>query len=61
MALGTPYKAEEAEDLTYTSLKKTKGCDSTHGVGRMAAPEEDYETMYVTLPCTRLWNSCPGC
>ncbi|GMF56712.1 unnamed protein product [Phytophthora fragariaefolia] len=37
--------AEEAEDLTYTSLKKTKGCDSTHGVGRMAAPEEDYETM----------------
>ncbi|POM77569.1 Poly-ADP-ribose [Phytophthora palmivora] len=45
VALGTPYKAQEAEDLTYTSLKKTKGCDSTHGVGRMAAPEEDYKTM----------------
>ncbi|KAE8895831.1 hypothetical protein PF005_g10057 [Phytophthora fragariae] len=45
VALGSPYKAEEAEDLTYTSLKKIKGCDSTHGVGRMAAPEEDYETM----------------
>lgn len=49
VALGTPYEAEEAEDLTYTSLKKTKGCDSTHGVGRMAAPEEDYETMYDTF------------
>ncbi|KAG3116090.1 hypothetical protein PI124_g5556 [Phytophthora idaei] len=46
VALGTPYKAQEAEDLTYATLKKTKGCDSTHGVGRMAAPEEDYETMY---------------
>lgn len=45
VALGTPYKAQEAEDLTYTSLKKTKQCDSTHGVGRMAAAEEDHETM----------------
>ncbi|KAG6972347.1 hypothetical protein JG687_00001498 [Phytophthora cactorum] len=45
VALGTPYKAQEAEDLTYATLKKTKGCDSTHGVGRMAAPEEDYETI----------------
>ncbi|KUF98381.1 hypothetical protein AM588_10007803 [Phytophthora nicotianae] len=45
VALGTPYKAQEAEDLTYTTLKKTKGCDSTHGVGRMAAPEDDHETM----------------
>ncbi|KAL3660772.1 hypothetical protein V7S43_014175 [Phytophthora oleae] len=45
VALGTPYKAQEAEDLTYTSLKKTKHCDSTHGVGRMAAAEEDHETM----------------
>ncbi|KAF1783807.1 Poly(ADP-ribose) polymerase, catalytic domain [Phytophthora cactorum] len=45
VALGTPYKVQEAEDLTYATLKKTKGCDSTHGVGRMAAPEEDYETI----------------
>uniref|UniRef100_H3H4R1 Poly [ADP-ribose] polymerase n=1 Tax=Phytophthora ramorum TaxID=164328 RepID=H3H4R1_PHYRM len=45
VALGNPYEAQEAEDLTYTTLKKTKGCDSTHGVGRMAALEEDNETM----------------
>ncbi|KAF4318885.1 hypothetical protein G195_007808, partial [Phytophthora kernoviae 00238/432] len=45
VALGTSYQAQEAEDLTYTTLKKTKGCDSTHGVGRLAAPEEDHETM----------------
>ncbi|KAI9918916.1 hypothetical protein PsorP6_011479 [Peronosclerospora sorghi] len=45
VALGTPYHAREAEDLTYTTLKQAKGCDSTHGVGRMAAPEEEYETM----------------
>jgi hypothetical protein len=47
VALGSPYKAQEAEDLTYTTLKNVKACDSTLGVGRMAAPEEDYETMYA--------------
>lgn len=45
VALGTPYKAKKAEDLTYTTLKEVKRCDSTHGVGRMAAFAEDYETM----------------
>lgn len=44
VALGKSYCAQEAEDLSYSSLKEKHGCDSTHGVGRMAAPEEEYET-----------------
>ncbi|KAF4032487.1 Poly(ADP-ribose) polymerase catalytic domain-containing protein [Phytophthora infestans] len=59
VALGAPYKAQEADDLTYTTLKKTKGCDSTHGVGRMSALEEDYETMEddVVVPIGELMPS----
>lgn len=47
VALGTPYEALEAEDLSYDSLKSSRSCDSTHGLGRMAPPEEHHETMYV--------------
>jgi poly [ADP-ribose] polymerase len=42
VALGKSYRAQEAEDLSYSSLKETHGCDSTHGIGRMAAPEDEY-------------------
>lgn len=49
VALGTCYEALEAEDLSYETLKATRGCDSTHGLGRMAPPEECHETMYVLL------------
>ncbi|GAB9473832.1 poly polymerase catalytic domain containing protein [Globisporangium polare] len=45
VALGTPYEALEAEDLSYDSLKSSRSCDSTHGLGRMAPPEEHHETM----------------
>lgn len=47
VALGTPYEALEAENLNYDSLKSSRSCDSTHGLGRMAPPEERHETMYV--------------
>ncbi|CAI5705016.1 unnamed protein product [Peronospora farinosa] len=63
VALGTLYEAREAEDLTYTTLKITKGCDSTLGVGRMAAPEENYETMKdgVVVPIGEFVSSeCNG-
>jgi poly [ADP-ribose] polymerase 2/3/4 len=45
VALGKTYPALEAEELTYAKLQETKHCDSLHGVGRMAAPEEQYVTM----------------
>ncbi|KAF1323593.1 Poly polymerase catalytic domain containing protein, partial [Globisporangium splendens] len=47
VALGTCYEALEAEDLSYQKLKSSRNCDSTHGLGRMAAPEECHETMYA--------------
>ncbi|CEG48226.1 poly polymerase catalytic domain containing protein [Plasmopara halstedii] len=62
VALGVLYKAQKAEDLTYTALKKNKRCDSTHGVGRMVASEEDHVTMAdgVVVPTGKLLpsNSC---
>ncbi|TYZ66034.1 hypothetical protein PybrP1_011330 [[Pythium] brassicae (nom. inval.)] len=45
VALGTPYEALEAEDLSYDSLKKSRGCDSTFGMGRMGPPAEHHEKM----------------
>lgn len=42
VALGKSHRAQEAEDLSYKALQDEHGCDSTHGVGRMAAPEDEH-------------------
>lgn len=47
VALGTPYEALDAEDLSYELLKASRNCDSTFGMGRMGPPAEHHETMYV--------------
>lgn len=47
VALGRQYQAREAEKLTYDTIQAEKKSDSLHGVGRMASPEQFYETMCV--------------
>uniref|UniRef100_K3W571 Poly [ADP-ribose] polymerase n=1 Tax=Globisporangium ultimum (strain ATCC 200006 / CBS 805.95 / DAOM BR144) TaxID=431595 RepID=K3W571_GLOUD len=44
VALGKCYEALHTEYLDYVMIQK-RGCASTHGLGRMAPPEETYETM----------------
>ncbi|DAZ98404.1 TPA: hypothetical protein N0F65_000118 [Lagenidium giganteum] len=45
VALGNAYPALEAEDFSYESLKHEKSADSLHGIGKMAAPDDGYETL----------------
>ncbi|TMW67934.1 hypothetical protein Poli38472_007606 [Pythium oligandrum] len=45
VALGDMHPALEAVDLNYDMIKQAHSCDSLHGLGRMAAPTETYETM----------------
>lgn len=45
VALGKPYKTPNGEFLDYSMVKDQRGCDSTHGLGRMAPSEDEYETL----------------
>ncbi|KAG7390529.1 E3 ubiquitin-protein ligase mib1 [Phytophthora boehmeriae] len=45
VALGTPYQTPNGEYLDYNTVKKDRGCDSTHGLGRMAPSEDEYHTL----------------
>ncbi|CAH0477959.1 unnamed protein product [Peronospora belbahrii] len=45
VALGTPYQTTTGEFLDYTMVKDQHGCDSTHGLGRMAPAENEFETL----------------
>ncbi len=43
VALGKCYEAKEAEDLSFSTLQKKKEhCQSTHGLGRMAAAKDQH-------------------
>ncbi|CAI5700444.1 unnamed protein product [Peronospora effusa] len=45
VALGTPYQIPTGEFLDYKMVKDQHGCDSTHGLGRMAPAENEFETL----------------
>ncbi|KAG6583027.1 poly polymerase catalytic domain containing protein [Phytophthora cinnamomi] len=45
VALGTPYMTPNGEFLDYSMVKDQHGCDSTHGLGRMAPAEDEFETL----------------
>ncbi|KAG6583242.1 poly polymerase catalytic domain containing protein [Phytophthora cinnamomi] len=45
VALGTQYKTPDGEYLDYKTVKNQRGCDSTHGLGRMAPAEDEFETL----------------
>ena len=45
VALGTPYEVQTGEFLDYEMVKDQHGCDSTHGLGRMAPAEKEFETL----------------
>ncbi|KAE9012658.1 hypothetical protein PF005_g10059 [Phytophthora fragariae] len=45
VALGTPFKTPSGEFLNYDTVKGQRGCDSTHGLGRMVPAEDEYETL----------------
>ncbi|CAI5716367.1 unnamed protein product [Peronospora destructor] len=45
VALGTPYQVPTREFLDYKMVKDQHGCDSTHGLGRMAPAENEFETL----------------
>ncbi|ETI37202.1 hypothetical protein F441_16613 [Phytophthora nicotianae CJ01A1] len=45
VALGTPYKTPSGQFLDYKMVKNERGCDSTHGLGRMAPAENEFETL----------------
>ncbi|EGZ11175.1 hypothetical protein PHYSODRAFT_337921 [Phytophthora sojae] len=45
VGLGTPYKIANGEFLDYKKVKDQYGCDSTHGLGRMAPAEDEFETL----------------
>ncbi|KAL7682098.1 putative Poly [ADP-ribose] polymerase, poly(ADP-ribose) polymerase, regulatory domain superfamily [Plasmopara halstedii] len=45
VALGKSYKTPNGEFLDYTMVKTQRGCDSTHGLGRMAPAENEFETL----------------
>ncbi|KAG7378094.1 E3 ubiquitin-protein ligase mib1 [Phytophthora pseudosyringae] len=45
VALGTPFKTPHGEFLDYSLVKGQRGCDSTHGLGKMAPAEDEFETL----------------
>ncbi|KAL4124192.1 hypothetical protein PRIC2_010031 [Phytophthora ramorum] len=45
VALGTPYQTPNGEFLDYKIVNEQRGCDSTHGLGRMAPAENESETL----------------
>ncbi|GMF14775.1 unnamed protein product [Phytophthora lilii] len=45
VALGTPFKTPSGQFLDYKTVKGQRGCDSTHGLGRMAPAEDEFETL----------------
>jgi hypothetical protein len=47
VALGKQYQTPRPEFLDYDKVKKTHGCDSTHGMGSMEPRQDAYEVMYV--------------
>ncbi|GMF56713.1 unnamed protein product [Phytophthora fragariaefolia] len=61
VALGTPYKIPSGEFLDYSMVKDQHGCDSTHGLGRVAPTEDEFETLPdgVVVPAGTL-KAVPG-
>lgn len=45
VALGTPYQTPTGQYLDYKTVKGQRGCDSTHGLGRMAPAENEFESL----------------